>query len=178
MTSTRPLPRPVLRLVAAIVAVCAALAAVAWSGLGNPRLGIDRFEVAAGGPMVYAWVELRNEGSFAVTVEDLTWEALVGLEPTSLTVAPAGADLADPEGSLAERVATTAPFEPFELAGGNERVVLLVGRVVCMPAGPVSWEVAPLEVTAAAPMGPARTTVLEGSSFNGAPPAAACEPGR
>lgn len=178
MTSTRPLPRPVLRLATAIVAVCAALAAVAWSGLGNPRLSIDHFESSVGGPMVYGWAELRNDGSFEVTIEDLTWEARSGLVATSLTVAPAGADLDDPEGSLAERVAATAPFQPFSLAGGEERVVLLVGRVVCMPAGAVTSEVAPLEVTASAPLGRARTTVLEGSSFTGAPTADACEPGR
>lgn len=178
MTSTRPLPRPVLRLVTAIVAVCAALAAVAWTGLATPRLSIDRSKVTTQGPMVYVWVVLRNEGSFDVAVEDLAWASLRGLEAASLTVAPSGAELAGPQWLLAERVAATVPFEPFELAGGEERVVLLLGRVECMPAGPVSWEVAPLEVTAAAPMGRSHTMMVEGSGFAQTPGPEACEPGR
>jgi hypothetical protein len=177
MTSNRSLPRPVLRLVAAIVAVCAALAAVAWSGLGTPRLAEHRFEIAAGGPMVYAWVEVRNEGRATASVEGIEWVPRSGLVAASVTVAPAGIDLESSEGDLAARVAATEPFEPFDLAGGEERVVLLLGKVVCMPAGPTTWELHQLEVTASAPLGPARTTRLPSTGFTGNAGPTVCEPG-
>jgi hypothetical protein len=168
----------VRRLVVAIVAICAALAAVAWSGLGAPRVRAGHVEATTAGSTVYAWVELRNDGRVTARIDGVAWEPTIGLHPSSLTVAPRGATLEQPEGRLHDRAAATAPFEPFELRAGEARTLLLLGRVACGPTGPFTWELSAPEVTASAPVGPRRTLVLREGRITGVPDATACSPGR
>jgi hypothetical protein len=167
---------PATQLTLAIAALGTVLAAVAWTGVGSPRLRAAHAEATTQGTIVHAWVEIANDGRAPVTVHDATWTPTIGLRPAALTVAPTGTTLDQPTGTLAERVAATAPMTPFRLEAGERRVLLVVGQVACGPTGPFTWELAPPTVTASAPIGGQRTIVLHDlAPLVGTPDPSACD---
>ncbi|MBW3561439.1 MAG: hypothetical protein KY437_02985 [Actinobacteria bacterium] len=134
--------------VGGVAVVSASTSALAVEYADAPSVELVTYE--HGEDVSYA-IELRNDGPLPVTVEDVPISDMVGdlrlIRPTQVLVAPDGTALVD------ATVDQASPFEPFRLARGASRTVIVTGvfdncvyyterAMDLIGSQPVTWSVA------------------------------------
>jgi hypothetical protein len=139
--------RPVLRFVLVVAALAVALGALAWTGAAAPAVTAQTMGegTEADGELGYLLALVENRGSLPVRVTQATWTS-EALGDAELFVGPE-----------AHAPDAMVPFEPFSLAGGERRVIMLRGTIECpLPGDRVTVATDPLEITAKPAAGPSR----------------------
>lgn len=142
---------PVLRFVLVVAAVALVLATVAWTGAGAPAVEARTMGegTMADGRLGYLLATVENRGSLPVEITNASWSSL-GLRDTELFVGPE-----------AEAPSNMEPFEPFSLAGGERRAIMIRGAIDCpLPGDQVTVSTDPLQVSAKPVLGPSRRLVM------------------
>lgn len=131
-----------------VAIVSASTSALAVEYADAPSVELVNYE--HGEDVSYA-IELRNDGPLPVTVEDVPISGMVDdlrlIRPTQVLIAPDGTAPAD------ATVDRSRPFEPFRLARGASRTVVVTGvfdncvyyterAMDLIGAQPVTWSVA------------------------------------
>lgn len=131
-----------------VAIVSASTSALAVEYADAPSVELVNYEHGDG--VSYA-IELRNDGPLPLTVEDVPISGMVDdlrlIRPTQVLVAPAGTAPAD------ATVDRSRPFEPFRLARGVSRTVIVTGvfdncvyyterAMDLIGSQPVTWSVA------------------------------------